>query len=391
MKFFLYLKMLIIFSIALTSCEGAIITTLGDASVDTLDEGGRTLYLIDTSSDGIIYKKDNAQLVKVFPSSRVKLYDNNEFRLESGAVATFNELTENSGSFDITLFVNPQWGGSSFIRFMVPQEQGELNGKMAIQYLMVDGSKHTIDTKLHNLFSYGGFNYFGCYIPFNIYWKLKGLDMRAELFRSGEREAEPVCEVQIIQAVAEKEFITQDIKFRSSKSRELSNTSYSRYKEEHKERRAIWAENNSLTYLSNGFNFPLERMERISSEFGLARRWLLSSGKVYSQNIHLGVDYPKPKGTPVYAAGDGIVRYTHNGAYVGNTVIIEHGLSVFTDYSHMDTITVKEGQTVKKGEQIGTVGMTGASTGNHLHWGMRIYGLPVDPRSLLTADDIFIP
>lgn len=394
MKSLSILKLLainVLLSLVLCSCNGAVLTKVGEASLETVNEGGEELYLIDTSSDGVIYRKGKTELVKVLPLTSVRLYADNRFELDRGAVVRLHELYKNSGSFNIEKFVRPEWGGCSFVRLMVSEEHGALEGRAALKYNMVDGSDYTINSKVHSLFSYGGFNYYGFFVPYNIYWKLKGTELTIELFRETEDGEQPVGEVQMVDSVLSREFVTQKVFFKQSKSREVKSTSRSSYKEEHAERKKIWAINSTTSHLKNGFDFPLKQMERISSEFGLTRQWVLSSGKVYSRNVHLGIDYPKPQGTPVYAAGDGTVRYAHNGAYVGNTVIIEHGLGIYTDYSHMDTIIVKPGEHVKKGEQIGTVGMTGASTGNHLHWGMRVYGLPVDPRYLLTADDIFTP
>lgn len=388
---FKLLAITILLSIFLCSCNGTVFTTLGEATVQTVEEGGEKLFIIDTSSDGIIYKKSRKELVKVLPLTSVKLSADNSYELERGTVVHLYELYKNSGSVNINRFVRPEWGGCSFVRLMVSDEHGALEGRAALKYIMVDGSDYTVNTKVHSLFSYGGFNYYGFFVPYNVYWKLRGTEFMIELFRETESGEERVGEVRMVDSVRSREFVTQKVFFKQSKSREVKNTSRSSYQEEHSQRRKIWAVNDTSAYLENGFDFPLKQIDRISSEFGLTREWVLSSGKVYSRNIHLGVDYPHLRGTPVYAAAAGTVRYAHNGAYVGNTVIIEHGLGVYTDYSHMDTITVKPGQPVKKGEQIGTVGTTGASTGNHLHWGMRVYGLPVDPRSMLTADDIFIP
>lgn len=95
---------------------------------------------------------------------------------------------------------------------------------------------------------------------------------------------------------------------------------------------------------------------------------------------HNGVDYTAPNGTPVYAATDGTVtvaRYHHG---YGNYVVIEHeGGTIRTLYAHLNDLNVEEGQTVTAGQLIGTVGSTGETTGNCLHFEVRSYGQRIDP------------
>jgi len=69
----------------------------------------------------------------------------------------------------------------------------------------------------------------------------------------------------------------------------------------------------------------------------------------------------------------------------GNTVVIDHGLGLFTSYYHLDTISVKKGDEVKKGDIIGTVGTTGFSTGPHLHYAVSIYNIYVNPYQTLSG------
>ena len=99
-------------------------------------------------------------------------------------------------------------------------------------------------------------------------------------------------------------------------------------------------------------------------------------------SVHSGVDISAPAGTPARAANSGRVVLAANLYYSGNTVIIDHGLGVFTYYGHFSKILVKRGQPVKKGEVIAEVGSTGRSTGPHLHWSVRVLDSRVDPFSL---------
>ncbi len=97
------------------------------------------------------------------------------------------------------------------------------------------------------------------------------------------------------------------------------------------------------------------------------------------RGFHGGVDFPAPAGTPVRAAADGIVRLAEPLPLSGNAVMIDHGLGVVSSYLHMSAIEVRAGQRVKKGEVVGLVGSTGLATGPHLHWGLTINGVRVNP------------
>jgi murein DD-endopeptidase MepM/ murein hydrolase activator NlpD len=95
--------------------------------------------------------------------------------------------------------------------------------------------------------------------------------------------------------------------------------------------------------------------------------------------MHAGVDITASSGTPIKAAGDGVVRMAvSNGGY-GNWTLIDHGDGLATGYAHQSRIGVSVGQRVSTGEVIGYVGSTGASTGPHLHWEVRVNGNPVNP------------
>lgn len=125
---------------------------------------------------------------------------------------------------------------------------------------------------------------------------------------------------------------------------------------------------------------PIEKMS-LSSSYGMRVHPI--TGRVARHN---GIDIPAPRGTPIYATADGIVgRAQVLGGY-GNYVEIEHGNAIQTRYGHMTRFIVSSGQSVKKGDVIGYVGSTGRSTGNHLHYEVRIEGAPVNPMPFVQAD-----
>lgn len=102
------------------------------------------------------------------------------------------------------------------------------------------------------------------------------------------------------------------------------------------------------------------------------------------RSSHRGVDISSPYGSPVLASNSGKVVLASGLYFAGKTVIIDHGLGVFTLYCHFSKIRVKRGDLVKKGEIIGEIGATGRVTGPHLHWGVKVSGSSTDPFSLLS-------
>lgn len=111
--------------------------------------------------------------------------------------------------------------------------------------------------------------------------------------------------------------------------------------------------------------------------------------RVYNNKLrssHSGVDISSPYGDPVKASNTGKVALADDLYFSGKTVIIDHGLGVFTIYLHFSKINVKTGDFVRKGDVIGNIGATGRVTGPHLHWGARILGNRIDPFSFLSLD-----
>jgi hypothetical protein len=100
-------------------------------------------------------------------------------------------------------------------------------------------------------------------------------------------------------------------------------------------------------------------------------------------SLHTGLDLRVPFGQPIRAANAGQVVMASDLYMGGKTVIIDHGLGVFSSYGHMSELRVKRGETVKKGQTIGLCGSTGRSTGPHLHWSVRILDARVDPEAML--------
>jgi len=126
-------------------------------------------------------------------------------------------------------------------------------------------------------------------------------------------------------------------------------------------------------YFNSPFSFPLSKMEQRGYSFGK----LISFAKYQLQ--HLGVDLKAPEKTEIYAVNDGKVVSILSLSNYGKTVIIDHGLDIFSLYLHLEEFKVSEGQMVKKGQLIGLSGDTGYTTAPHLHFSVRVGASRVDP------------
>ena len=98
---------------------------------------------------------------------------------------------------------------------------------------------------------------------------------------------------------------------------------------------------------------------------------------------HAGADLHAATGTPIHATNRGRVVLAKHLFFTGNTVILDHGLGVYSLYAHLSRIEVKRGVMVSSGQLLGLAGATGRVTGPHLHWGMRVQGARVDPFTLV--------
>jgi len=98
---------------------------------------------------------------------------------------------------------------------------------------------------------------------------------------------------------------------------------------------------------------------------------------------HSGVDFPALTGTPVHSAQSGRVALAQELFFSGNTVVVDHGLGIYTFYGHLSEIDVKAGDALQYGQVLGKVGATGRVTGPHLHWGLTVERARVNPLQLV--------
>lgn len=142
--------------------------------------------------------------------------------------------------------------------------------------------------------------------------------------------------------------------------------------------------NKELLYQSMPAIQPVSNKElrRLSSGFGRRTDPVLKVKK-----MHYGTDFSAPKGTPIYATGDGVVKYTRSSfTGFGKHVMIDHGFGYETLYGHMSQFNVRQGQKIKRGDLIGFVGNTGKSTAPHLHYEVHINGKAVNPVNYFYKD-----
>jgi hypothetical protein len=150
-----------------------------------------------------------------------------------------------------------------------------------------------------------------------------------------------------------------------------------RANEERERLRAIFASVTPERMWQSGFRVPLDGV-KAGGNFG--RRRILN-GEPGSP--HGGVDFPAAAGTPVHSAQRGRVVLAEELFFSGNTVVVDHGLGIYTFYGHLSAISVKARDVVDSGALLGQVGATGRVTGPHLHWGLTVNRARVNPLQIV--------
>jgi murein DD-endopeptidase MepM/ murein hydrolase activator NlpD len=131
---------------------------------------------------------------------------------------------------------------------------------------------------------------------------------------------------------------------------------------------------------------PIRMNVEFTSGFGVR-----SDPFMHGAAMHPGIDLAGAYGTPIYATAEGtVLRAGWNAGGYGNMVEIDHGRGIVTRYGHMSAVLVHAGDHVTRGEQVGRMGSTGRSTGNHLHYEVRIDGRPVNPIPFMKSTDYVI-
>ncbi len=149
---------------------------------------------------------------------------------------------------------------------------------------------------------------------------------------------------------------------------EVERQSYEQLNETANIKNTMWASRPAIQPIDN------RELTRLHTTFGLRMHPIF---KVYMD--HKGLDFTAPKGSPVYATGDGRVSMAYFSGSYGNVIFIDHGFNYETRYAHLYKFNVRPGQFVKRGELIGYVGNTGISVSPHLHYEIFYKGQAVNP------------
>ncbi len=191
-------------------------------------------------------------------------------------------------------------------------------------------------------------------------------------FYKGDREYElPFLAVNIAAREFPSEVLSVD-----SKKVFLSEPDQLRVNEEQSMLNEIYKATRLYPIFTGHFQFPMKKP--ISSKYGTRR--------VYNKTKlgqHLGTDFKAWVGSPVKASNTGVVVLARDLFYTGHTVILDHGLGLFTVYGHLDKMYVSEGDKIVKGDSVGLSGRSGRVTGPHLHWGVKVNGEWVDGEQLV--------
>ena len=143
--------------------------------------------------------------------------------------------------------------------------------------------------------------------------------------------------------------------------------------------KSIW--NNVTPYPLWKSNFIKPINSTITSPFGVKR--IINKKK---ESRHRGTDYRGETGTTIKSINSGIVALTDNHFFGGKTIVINHGLGLYSVYLHLSQTSVSNGDHVSKGDKIGLVGSTGRASGPHLHLSVKLYGESINPESLYELD-----
>jgi len=154
-----------------------------------------------------------------------------------------------------------------------------------------------------------------------------------------------------------------------------------RIRREQEELKQIYASGSRSQLWQGVFQIPVPG--EMNGPFGTRR---VFNGEL--QSHHTGVDFRAQTGDPVHAAAAGVVRLTKDLFYSGNAVIVDHGAGVFSYYIHLSRIDVKVGRKIAKGQVVGLAGATGRATGPHLHWGVKVNSINVNPLAFVRVTDL---
>jgi len=181
--------------------------------------------------------------------------------------------------------------------------------------------------------------------------------------------------------IQKKDFQIQHLSLPKTKV-DLSDKDLKRHNKEKEIVTELFANSKKPKLFNSKFIQPIDT--KISTPFGV-KRFMNKKPK----NPHSGIDFKAQMHEPVKSINKGIIVFTGNHFFSGNSVYVDHGLGIISMYFHLSEIKVKKGDEVEIGDVIALVGSTGRSTGPHLHWGVRVNNIRVDPLSLINLNKYF--
>jgi len=199
------------------------------------------------------------------------------------------------------------------------------------------------------------------------------LDVRPGTYSIGAEEGDrhSTATIRVVARVFPTRRLTVDPAFVNPPESELARIGREREQLEH-----LWGTLTEQRLWKGAFIAPVT--EPANSAFGT--RSILNGE---ARSPHGGADFPSPAGTAIKAPNGGRVVLAEPLYYTGNTVVVDHGLGLYSLFAHMTEMHVRSGDMVSTSDVLGTVGSTGRVTGPHLHWAVRLNGARVDPLSLI--------
>ena len=201
----------------------------------------------------------------------------------------------------------------------------------------------------------------------------------------GERNVQILCDnkknINKRINIQKKDFQIQHLTLPKAKI-DLSDKNLKRHNKEKKIVTELFTNSKRIKLYNSKFIRPIDT--KISTPFGV-KRFMNNKPK----NSHSGIDLKAKMNEEIKSINKGVIVFTGNHFFSGNSVYIDHGLGIISMYFHLSEIKVKKGDEVNIGDVIGLVGSTGRSTGPHLHWGVRVNNVRVDPLSLINLNKYF--
>jgi murein DD-endopeptidase MepM/ murein hydrolase activator NlpD len=215
------------------------------------------------------------------------------------------------------------------------------------------------------------------FIPIDIWAKAGDYAFNVEIKDDAE---ETIANLSRSVKINDKDFVTQYL-YISEEVYETTNSdaAYKEFRERAQAARTV----STMKKLWEGeFILPVKDDHVLTTDYGEIR---YVNDRITSSR-HSGLDLAAPTGTEIFACNSGNIVLSEYLILTGNTIIIDHGLGVFTSYYHLYTLSSQEGDFVSKGDFVGTMGSTGFSTGPHLHWSISIYNTYVNTWQVLESD-----